>query len=99
MTIDRVVVIGGTGRISAPAAKHHGTASRRGERQRRGPTMLVGCHGMPLVLNMPINRAIFRWDEERGDPDRSRSRAGAGMGFTPPGCCSTARASRSGRRR
>ena len=25
---------------------------------------------MTLILNMPINLEIFRWDEEHGDPDR-----------------------------
>jgi hypothetical protein len=25
-----------------------------------------------LVLNMPINLAVFRWDEEHGDPERWR---------------------------
>ena len=27
---------------------------------------------MTLVLNMPINLAVFRWDEEQGDPERWR---------------------------
>ena len=27
---------------------------------------------MTLLLNMPINLAVFRWDEERGDPERWR---------------------------
>jgi hypothetical protein len=27
---------------------------------------------MTLVLNMPINLAVFRWDEERGEPERWR---------------------------
>ncbi len=27
---------------------------------------------MTLVLNMPINLAVFRWDEEHGDPERWR---------------------------
>jgi len=33
---------------------------------------------MTLTLNMPINLAIFRWDEEHGDPARGGSYAGAG---------------------
>jgi anthrone oxygenase-like protein len=36
----------------------------------------AGCFtlmlAMTLTLNMPINLAIFRWDEERGDPGRWR---------------------------
>ena len=28
--------------------------------------------GMTLALNMPINLAIFRWDDERADPERWR---------------------------
>lgn len=36
----------------------------------------AGCFAamlaITLVLNMPINVAVFRWDEERGDPDRWR---------------------------
>ncbi len=36
----------------------------------------AGCFAvmltMTLVLNMPINVAVFRWDEERGDPERWR---------------------------
>lgn len=36
----------------------------------------AGCFavmlGMTLGLNMPINLAIFRWDEQRGDLDRWR---------------------------
>jgi hypothetical protein len=36
----------------------------------------AGCFAvmlaMTLVLNMPINLAVFRWDEERGDPERWR---------------------------
>jgi hypothetical protein len=36
----------------------------------------AGCFAvmlaMTLALIMPINVAVFRWDEERGDPDRWR---------------------------
>ena len=36
----------------------------------------AGCFtlmlAMTLALNMPINLAIFRWDEEHGDPGRWR---------------------------
>ena len=36
----------------------------------------AGCFtamlAMTLVLNMPINLAVFRWDEEHGDPARWR---------------------------
>jgi hypothetical protein len=36
----------------------------------------AGCFAvmlvMTLALNMPINLVIFRWDEERGDPERWR---------------------------
>ena len=35
----------------------------------------AGCFAvmleMRLTLNVPINRAIFRWDEQRGGPERS----------------------------
>jgi hypothetical protein len=27
---------------------------------------------MTLVLTMPINLAVFRWDEQRGEPERLR---------------------------
>jgi uncharacterized membrane protein len=34
----------------------------------------AGCFtvmlAMTLILNMPINHAVFRWDEEQGDPGR-----------------------------
>lgn len=48
--------------------------------QHGGASMLTfaaaGCFtlmlGMTLVLNMPINIAVLRWDEERGDPERWR---------------------------
>jgi uncharacterized membrane protein YsdA (DUF1294 family) len=36
----------------------------------------AGCFAvmlaMTLALNMPINLAVFGWDEEHGDPDRWR---------------------------
>lgn len=36
----------------------------------------AGCFavmlGMTLALNMPINLAILRWEEQRGDPERWR---------------------------
>jgi hypothetical protein len=36
----------------------------------------AGCFAvmlaMTLVLNMPINISVFRWDEEHGDPERWR---------------------------
>ena len=36
----------------------------------------AGCFttmlAMTLVLNMPINLAVLRWDEEHGDPERWR---------------------------
>jgi len=37
----------------------------------------AGCFALmlaiTLALNMPINLVVFRWDEERGDPDRWRT--------------------------
>ena len=36
-----------------------------------------GCFGLMLAItllgNMPINLRVFRWDEERGDPDEWRA--------------------------
>lgn len=65
MTIDRMPVIA----CFAAAADEH-----------RGATTLTfapaGCFavtlGITLALNMPINLAVLRWDDERGDPERSR---------------------------
>jgi uncharacterized membrane protein len=53
----------------AAAASEHGTASAL-------TFAAAGCFTamltITLVLNMPINLAIFRWDEEQGDPERWR---------------------------
>jgi len=54
----------------APAAAEHGRASAL-------PFTAAGCFTvmlvMTLTLNMPVNLVIFRWDEERGDPERWRT--------------------------
>jgi hypothetical protein len=51
----------------AAAAAEHGCASTL-------TFIAAGCFTLMLVmtlaLNMPINLVIFRWDEERGDPER-----------------------------
>lgn len=53
----------------AAAASEHGAAATL-------TFAAAGCFtvmlAMTLVLNMPINLAVFRWDEERGDPERWR---------------------------
>jgi hypothetical protein len=53
----------------AAAAAQHGRAATL-------TFAAAGCFAvmltMTLVLNMPINLAVFRWDEERGDPERWR---------------------------
>ena len=53
----------------AAAATEHGTAAAL-------TFAAAGCFtvmlAMTLALNMPINLAIFRWDEEHGDPARWR---------------------------
>ena len=59
----------------AAAATEHGTAAAL-------TFAAAGCFtvmlAMTLALNMPINLAIFRWDEEHGDPHGGGSYAGAG---------------------
>jgi hypothetical protein len=51
----------------AAAASEHGRASVL-------TFAAAGCFTvmltMTLALNMPINLAVFRWDEEQGDPQR-----------------------------
>lgn len=53
----------------AAAAAQHGDASTL-------TLIAAGCFtlmlGMTLALNMPINLAVFRWDEEHGDRERWR---------------------------
>lgn len=53
----------------AAAAAEHGTVATL-------TFAAAGCFtamlAMTLILNMPINLAIFRWDEEQGDPERWR---------------------------
>ncbi len=53
----------------ATAAAEHGTAAAL-------TFTAAGCFtlmlAMTLTLNMPINLAVFRWDEEHGDPERWR---------------------------
>lgn len=53
----------------AAAAAEHGTAAAL-------TFAAAGCFTlmltMTLALNMPINLAVFRWDEEHGDPGRWR---------------------------
>jgi Domain of unknown function (DUF1772) len=53
----------------AAAANEHGGAATL-------TFAAAGCFAvmltMTLVLNMPINVAVFRWDEEHGDPERWR---------------------------
>jgi hypothetical protein len=53
----------------AAAATEHGTAAAL-------TFAAAGCFtvmlAMTFALNMPINLAIFRWDEEHGDPARWR---------------------------
>ena len=53
----------------AAAAAEHGDASAL-------TFAAAGCFTamltMTLLLNMPINLAVFRWDEEHGDPERWR---------------------------
>ncbi len=53
----------------AAAAAEHGSAAAL-------TFAAAGCFTvmltMTLALNMPINLAIFRWDEEHGDPGRWR---------------------------
>lgn len=52
----------------AAAAQHGGAATLT--------FAAAGCFAamlaITLALNMPINVAVFRWDEEHGDPDRWR---------------------------
>lgn len=54
--------------FAAAAAEHGGSATLT--------FAAAGCFtlmlAMTLVLNMPINLAIFRWDEQNGEPDRWR---------------------------
>ena len=53
----------------AAGAAQHGTAAAL-------IFTAAGCFTLMLVmtltLNMPINLAVFRWDEEHGDPERWR---------------------------
>jgi len=57
--------------FAAAVAEHGGSAALT--------FAAAGCFSvmlaMTLALNMPINLAVFRWDEERGDPDRWRAAA------------------------
>jgi uncharacterized membrane protein len=53
----------------AAAAAQHGGASTLTLAAAVCFTVMLA---MTLVLNMPINLAVFRWDEERGDPERWR---------------------------
>jgi hypothetical protein len=54
--------------FAAAAAEHGGSATLT--------FAAAGCFAvmlaMTLALNMPINLAVFGWDEEHGDPDRWR---------------------------
>ena len=52
----------------AAAGEHGGAATLTFAAAGCFTLMLV----MTLALNMPINIAVFRWDEEHGDPDRWR---------------------------
>lgn len=53
----------------AAAAAEHGRASTLTLAAAACFTAMVT---ITLVLNMPINVAVFRWDEEHGDPGRWR---------------------------
>lgn len=53
----------------AAAAAEHGRASTLTLAAAICFTVMLA---MTLGLNMPINLKIFRWDEERGDPERWR---------------------------
>ena len=53
----------------AAAAAEHGRASTL---TLAAAACFTAMLTMTLVLNMPINVAVFRWDEEHGDPARWR---------------------------
>jgi hypothetical protein len=54
--------------FAAAASEHGGAATLTFAAAGCFTVMLT----MTLVLNMPINLAVFRWDEEQGDPERWR---------------------------
>jgi hypothetical protein len=68
-SIDPFLMTGTVITCFAAAAAEHGGASSL-------TFAAAGCFtamlAMTLVLNMPINLAVFRWDEEHGDPERWR---------------------------
>jgi hypothetical protein len=68
-SIDPFLMTGTVIACFAAAAAEHGRSSTLTFAAAACFTLMLA---MTLVLNMPINLAVFRWDEEHGDPDRWR---------------------------